>query len=399
MNNPFNNIKELINALKREDKLITEMFIKRKSLNYKYSYALELVDHDEARLQFLIEREVIRQNGQFIDLDDQYIEFFERVLDVNEEINIASINDNIRSIKENIDYYLNETNEHRKYAYLKKVKRILRKIGVLTLRNVIDLRRNIDNTFKNEPNYKIKKRKLENLDTRRTSITSLIEQTHKLIKEEELTFFKTAVDEELHQIISELKYLLSESSHNLIEIEKQIIDYLNQIKRQAKFIEKIRILKYLKDQFFIEADTDIKQVLAQKNAIIFENRINEPLKLSVDYLIENENAIETIKKIASRFKNKKPIQLEVAGNISDDDLNMINEQEETFSLEEIKNRFTATSNNLFDFIINYDFENTVDINERVTLFCQIASLYEDELIISDESGDYNNIEFAMIYPK
>ena len=399
MNKPFNNIKELINTLKREEKLINEMFIKRKSLNYRYTYALELVDYDEARLQFLIEHEVIRQNGQFVDLDDQYIEFFERVLDVNEEINIASINENILSIKENIDYYLDETNEHRKYAYLKNVKRIFRKIGVLTLRNVIDLRRNIDNTFKNEPNYKIKKRKLENLDTRRTAITSLIEQTHKLIKEEEFTFFKTAVDEELHQIISELKYLLSESSHNLIEIEKQIIDYLNQIKRQAEFIEKVRVLKYLKDQFFIEADTDIKQVLAKKNAIIFENRINEPLKLSVDYLIDSENAIETIKKIALRFKNKKTFHLDVAGNISGDDLNMSTEQEEAVNLDEIKNRFTATSNNLFDFIINYDFENEVNINERVTLFCQIASLYEDELIISDEYGNFNNIEFAMIYPK
>jgi len=399
MNKPFNNIKELINTLKREERLITEMFIKRKSLNYRYVYALELVDYDEAKLQFLIDREVIRQNGQYVDLADQYIDFFEQVLDVNEEISLASINENIRNIKENIDYYLNENNENRKYAYLKNVKRIFRKIGVLTLRNVIDLRRNIDNTFKNEPNYKIKKRKLENLDTKRTIITNLIEQTYKLVKNEELTFFKTAVDEELYQIIGELKYLLSESSHNLIEIEKQIIDYLNQIKVQARFIEKVRRLKYLKDQFFIEADTDIKQVLAKKNELLFENRANEPLKLSVDFLNEDDTVTETIKKIAKKFKNRKPVHHDIAGNISNDDLNMDAEREDTVNLDEIKKYFMATSNNLFDFIINYDFKNVVDVNEKITMFCQIASLYEDELNILDKYGNYNNIEFAMIYPK
>ena len=63
MNKPFNNIKELINALKREEKLITEMFIKRKTLNYRYTFALELVDYDEARIQYLLDHEIIRQNG------------------------------------------------------------------------------------------------------------------------------------------------------------------------------------------------------------------------------------------------------------------------------------------------------------------------------------------------
>lgn len=39
--NTFNDIKELLSTLKREEKLISEMFSKRKSLNYKLSYALE----------------------------------------------------------------------------------------------------------------------------------------------------------------------------------------------------------------------------------------------------------------------------------------------------------------------------------------------------------------------
>jgi hypothetical protein len=48
-------------------------------------------------------------------------------------------------------------------------------------------------------------------------------------------------------------------------LEKQIIDYLNQIKHQGKFLEKLRRLKYLKDHFLIEGETDIKQILTKKN--------------------------------------------------------------------------------------------------------------------------------------
>ena len=49
----FNNIKELVSTLYREEKLLSEMFTKRKSLNYKLSYALELVDHDEEKINSL----------------------------------------------------------------------------------------------------------------------------------------------------------------------------------------------------------------------------------------------------------------------------------------------------------------------------------------------------------
>ena len=51
---------------------------------------------------------------------------------------------------------LKENNEQRKYNYQREVKRCLKNIALTTVRNVMDLKRNMDNTYKNEPNYKIK---------------------------------------------------------------------------------------------------------------------------------------------------------------------------------------------------------------------------------------------------
>jgi len=397
--NTFNDIKELVTALKREEKLISEMFSKRKSIDYKLNDALELVDYEESRIDLLIQKAVIRQNGDFLELDGQFLEFFEQVLYVSEEINLSYIDENIKNIKENIVYFLNESSENRRYAYLRLIKKTFRNMGLITLKSVVDLRRNIENTFKNESNYKNKQLKLENLDEKRTVITNLIQQTLLLINEEELTFFNRALDEELGRIIIELKNHLGECSHNLIEIEKQIIDYLNQIKQQGRFLEKLRKLKYLKDNFIIEAETNIKQIVSNKNEVIFETKINESINLSIDFLREDERAFNAIKRIAKNYRDRLLFKPEMAERISNDSLENNVEEEIMVNLEEVRNRFIATSDNLFNFILNYDFLKAVDFNERVTIFCQIISQYEEELQIQDNYQITNGIEYAMVFSR
>ncbi|WP_435135307.1 hypothetical protein [Formosa sp. A9] len=397
--NTFYDIKELVTALKREEKLISEMFSKRKSIDFKLSDALELVDYEENRIDRLIEKSVIRENGGLLELDGQFLDFFEQVLYVSEEINLSYIDENIKNIKENIVYFLKEPNENRRYTYLRTIKKTFRNMGLITLRSVVDLRRNIENTFKNEANYKIKQLKLESLDDKRTVVANLIQQTLVLINEEELTFFNRALDEELSRIIVELKSQLGECSHNLIEIEKQIIDYLNQIKHQGILLEKLRKLKYLKDNFTIEAETDIRQVISNKNEVIFETRTNQSINLSIDFLRENERAFDAIKRIAKNYRDRLLFKQEIAESISNENLENNIEEEVMVNLEEVRNRFVATSDNLFNFILNYDFLKEVDFNERVTIFCQIVSQYEEELQIQDAYQTTNGIEYAMVFSK
>ncbi|WP_370408588.1 hypothetical protein [Tenacibaculum dicentrarchi] len=246
--NTFKNIKELVSILYREEKLLSEMFSKRKLLHYKKSYALDIVDNDESKINSLLELSVLRENDNCLEIDDVFLDFFEKILEVNEEINVSFIDENITEIKERIIYYLEVKNEKQKNNHLKFIKKTFRKIGNITLRNVIDIRRNIENTFKNEPNYKVKKLKLKSLDEKRDTIKKLIDKTLSLINTEEITFFEQAKDEELNQILIDLKYNLSDCSHNLIAIQKQIINFLNQIKHQGEFLEKLRKIKYLKDQ-------------------------------------------------------------------------------------------------------------------------------------------------------
>lgn len=397
--NTFSNIKELITALNREQKLLTEMFKMRKSLSYKYEYALDLVDNQDGRIQYLVDRSVIRQNGNFLEIDDQFLQFFEQVLEVNEEINTSYINENIQNVKQNINYYFSESNEQRKYNYLRVIKNALRKLGNITLRNVVDLKRNIDTTFKNEPNYKIKKSKLENLDKKRRDISALIELTERLVSEDEFTFFKSALDEELNRIIIILRIQLGKCTHNLIDIEKQIIDFLNQIKYQSNVIEKLRLIKYLKDQFILQTSTDIDSILYQNNSVIFERNPSYPLKLSLDYLQSDEDAFLSIIKVAKNVNIGINLKRPIADKISNEYLETQLEEEIQINLEEVKNGFIASSYNLFEFILNYNFSKEVSFDERVTIYCQMISQYETNFEITQTFQENKEIEFAMVYPK
>lgn len=395
----FSNIKELIFAMKREEKLLSEMFVNRKSLSFTYDMALELVNQDQTRIDFLLNRSVLRKNDHFLVIDDTFLQFFENVLEVNEEINISYVNENLQHIKDNILYFFNERNENRKYSYLRTIKNTFRKVGDITVRNVIDLRRHVETTFKNEPNYKNKKTKLEHLDQKRASIFNIIQQTEQLIYEDEDTFFRAAVDDELNRLVIALKRKLSESMHNLIEIEKQIIDYLNQIKYQSRVVKKLRKIKYLRDQFVIEAETNIKQILQDQSPLIFEPNPSYPLKLSIDHLQNDDEAFESIKFVGQRMRSNYQVKPLLADSISEEYLNTNSQDSHLIDLLEVKTRFEESKTDLFAFIMVYEFIKELSFDDRVTVFCQLVSQYDVDLNVTDQFQTINDVEFALVYTK
>lgn len=397
--NHFNSIRELLNTLSRGHKLLAEMFEQRKSLHYRYELALELMDGNEDVIKLMLSKNIIRQNGNLLELDDQFQKFFEEILEVNEEINASYINESIRQVKdEYMLYFLQATTDSERFKYLKATKSALRKIGRTTMRNIVDLNRNIENAFKTEPNYKIKLSKLENHKLKLEAIQQMIMQTEKLLNEEALTFFKTATDEELKYIKTELILDLTESRQNLIETRKQIIEYINQIKYHSQFIEKLRQLKYLRDQFEIKHKTNIIEVLSNSHSLAFEVKPFYSLKLSLGNLLQDD-VYQLIKKVSSKYKSGITRIKNISENLSADDLKTETEKEIHINLHEVKKNFAASGKHLFDYIYEYEFPREVVFAERVTIYCQLISIFEDEFEVSENFERQDKIEYALVYPK
>lgn len=397
--NTFRSIDELVKSLEREKVLLRELFNKRKSPSFRYDYALELTEHKEERIRFLIEYGVIRDSGDFMEMEDIYLKFFEDVLEVNEEINISYVQDYLGHLNESIDYFLKENNETRKYNYQREVKRCLKNIALTTTRNVMDLKRNMDNTYKNEPNYAIKKAKLIHLDEKRKNISTLIVKTEELIDYQQPTFFKVAMDVQMRNVVSDVKLQLNDAYHYLIEIEKQIIHYLNLIAYQNRIFEKARKLKYLRDQFLLTENSDIKLVMSQINPVWMEPQSAYRIKLSIDQLRTSEEALKVIRKVMERNKDKAKAPKNLASAIPEAYLKTTEEVMDVVNLQEIHNAFMASGTHLFRFVMNYTYQMEVNSNDKLVFFCQLASQYTNELRFTDRYECTDNLEYPLIFPK
>ena len=396
----FHSLEELIRALDRERKLLYALFQDRKRLSFRYNLAKELATKKDESLEFLRRFGIIHENGDFVELEDVYLKFFEEVLEVNEEINVASVKENIGSLNAAIDYYQSEKNATRKWGYLKDVKRILRNIALTTLRNVIDLKRNIDNTYKNEPTFVVKKKKLVHLDEKRKDIAALINECEKVIDEKQATFFLEAMDVELKDTVTDVKLQLKEVYHNLLELDRQIINYLNLIEYQNRLFEKVQKLKYLRDQMLLETNTDIKAKMDARNPVWLEPRPRYTLKVSLSMLRTTDTGLKILQDVAKGKSNDRLRKGNLAEPLTKEELTEQQKVLHTVDVSEVKTAFMASGDNLFHFVMNYSgYRKQMADEEKLVLFCQIAAQYHDELVISEEYGRHGNIEFPFIYPK
>lgn len=396
----FHSLEELIRALDRERKLLYGLFQDRKRLSFRYDIARELAAKKDESLEFLRRYGVIRENGDFIELEDVYLKFFEDVLEVNEEINVASVKESIGNLNAAIDYYQSENSPNRKYGYLKDVKRILRNIALTTLRNVIDLKRNIDNTYKNEPTFKIKKKKLKHLDEKRRDIAVLIKECEKVIDEKQSNFFMMAMDVQLRDIVTDVKLQLKEVYHNLLELDRQIINYLNLIEYQNRLFEKVQKLKYLRDQLLLESNTDIKVKMTVRNPVWMEPRPRYPLKVSLSMLRTSDLGLKVLLDVVKGKGNNRLRKGNLAEPLTEEELKEQQHVLQIVDVNEVKTAFMASGDNLFNFVMNYSgYHKQMTDEEKLVLFCQIAAQYLNELSISEEFNCYGGIEYPLIYPK
>lgn len=395
----FNSIKELTRSLQQGAKLLNDMFIKRKTLAVRYDDAVETLDGDENRLKQLISFGVIVQSGDALELDDAYQRFFEEVLSVNEDIDVASVQTYISKLKLGINSYLAADTSARRAQYLREIRHTFKSIENATKRNVVDLKRNVEQTYKQEPNFKIKELRLRDFDEKSRLIAELVRQTEKTMDEQSIFFANAAKDIGLKQTVSEVKKGLHESSHALIAISAQIIDYLNRIEYQSIVVKKIRQLKYLKDQFMIEESTDIKSRLGRQNDLWMEKQPKYITRVSLDFLRNDDKALAILQNIRKRLARKTAIRARLADRIEDRYLAEKQETSRMFNHTEIMNGFFAQGKDLFAYIWEYEFAITADDETRLVLFLQLASQYDARLQYKPYTKTVRNIEYPIIFSK
>lgn len=394
----FNSIKDLISTLYREREIIDFLFSKRKN-SVKYENLLEFINFEEEKLVSLIEKNILIQFGNTIDLNQDILDFLEKFTDSIEEINYEYTSGLIRILKENIQSWELEKKPTKQNEYLLKIKRNIGNVGKDLLRNVSTLRGSVEDVFATEKVFSIKKKKLQEYDNKRKSLDELLEQIDAFFRESMWEYFiKMVQDDELNQIILRLDRDIIVARQNLIDITQKILDFLNRIRQDSLVFKHIQKIKLLKDQLLLSDKSTFIDVISKDNSLQFQNEIRFSTPLSLEH-IQSEESYETLLRISSKLKKHLSIDEKSSGVIRNEFLNGKDKNHYVVDSNKLKENFLSRGGDLFEFINNYHFEKELSFDEKVTLFCKLASQFRNEFYISDSYIKIKNVEYALITPK
>lgn len=394
----FNSIKDLISTLYKEREIVDFLFSKRKN-SVKYDNLLEFVNFEEEKLTTLIEKNILVQFGSTVDLNQDILDFLEKFTDSIEEINYEYTSGLIRILKENIQNWELEKRPNKQNEYLLKIKRNIGNVGKDVLRNVTTLRGSVEDVFATEKVFSIKKNKLQEYDNKRKNLDDLLEQIDAFFRESTWEYFiKMVQDDELNQIILKLDRDIIIARQNLIDITQKILDFINRIRQDSQIFKHIQKVKILKDQLLLAEKSNFIDVISKDNSLQFQNEIRFSTPLSLDY-IQSEDAYNILLRISYKLKKSINIDEKSSGVIRNEFLNGKDKNHYVVDTNKLKESFLSRGGDLFDFINNYNFEKEPSFEEKVTLFCKLASQFRDDFSISDTYTKIENIEYALITPK
>ena len=395
----FHSVSELLKRLNTERRLISEMFYNRKKLEFHYDDARGFVE-SEKNLDLLIQYGVIRLEGDLLELEEVYLRFLEEILQVNEDISNASVEESVSQLRDNIDYYLKEQNNPEgQHRYLRKVKRSLRTIALMAERNVVDLKRNVNDTYKNERNYAIKRTKLEKYLNQIAGISRLVKETENLLDDEHATFSNFAPDEQLVYIIIDVRTQLKAAFHSLIDLEKTIRDYLHQIDAIGKLVKKTRLLKQRKDDLTWESSTNIRNFLSGKDHVWLEPRTNYSIKPSLTWLSNTDDGLLALIEAQQQLSRRLKLSREPDPSIKPEEMQPEPVIEDFVNVDALAISFMASGQDLFNFVLNYRYSTPHSLDQKVEYYTEIIQNNFNGLTFMDEWHQLGDISYPLVYPK
>lgn len=392
----YDKIGELISDLNRHKNLFSALFDGRMS-TVQEEVVVELLEGDADKLERLADYGLLVHSKGQVSLEARLQSFFEEYLEVDETVHVLYIQEHLDKIRELKSYYLKETSAVRKEPYLLRIKKHLRSIIRVTLLNVKTLRNNTDETYKAEGNFEVKKEKLNNIRKQRDQLEGVIKAVERLLDDE--LFFRTTADDELLMLVHQLRVALHESYHNLIEIQRQVITYLNQIERRVQVVDKVLRLKILRDKHYLKQQTDFYHQTGHLKDLPLVNGEAFRSRLSVSGLQEDIGMQELVLKVRERLQNKKALALNVAGRLPETALDDDHRQENSVDLNALRTIFMGKNQDLFTFVMQHRFKQEVSDTDRIRYYCRMASLFEADFRFSDETAWHQNMEYALIYPQ
>ena len=396
------NVNDILSQLYHNRGVVEFLFANRENITVNELLARE--DISEEQYQKMRSLDLLYVYENVVSLNDAVVAMFEDFMEIG-EVTPGFINDYINELKRHIRFY-QEVHEHR---FLRSIKKYLKRINIALSREIIKLQKNVDDTYKNESNYRIKLQKLEDYRLKRDTIIDFIKKTEEVIVETR-GLFNLTNDTELYGIVNALKANLIENLDFLIEIQTDITDYINKIQFQLDVYIKAQRLKEVKDHGALHFRTSFNETIKALTPLRFNGIKGPRTKIAIDFLFTDDGHV-LCQRIAQKYKISRLLMRGMAGKLPGNFKDKLIDNQIKLDTEKLVDRFLAQKKlSLFEFLLEYKFPKAIGdvrLEDRMSLFVEIAMEYEKTLDFKyrlnwheykDDAGKTRRIGYTVILP-
>ncbi len=388
-------ISRLLSVLHSDRKLLESLFEKRNRLVSFHDVSAEI---GEDKLEYLVNAEILNHTDESIELDERVLSFFEEFLETNEDVEIGDVDELLINLKYNIELYQNEKeNEHSRERYLGKIKRILKKIPNLILKNLSLLQLHIGLTYKTQSSHKNKILELQHYKAKLEKLMNIEVQVQKALSNES-HFFNVVSSHESVLLSLRLKVRLRELRISLIQLQKQVIEYINKTLHKQHFFEHIIKLKEMKSALEIKEKSNILSLLEMQTTPLF---MSKPMRIST--FLDTEEVYEFgFEEMVQKLQYVIPSQKLSLSKAEALDESFFEDEEKTrfmIDTDVLHEEFMLSQSDLFSFIDEKEFAVEQSLEEKITLYCQLALMYEADYEFFETREKIEQYEYLIIRAK
>jgi hypothetical protein len=287
------NVNDILSQLYQHRGVVEFLFANRE--NITVNELLNRGDVNQEQFLKLKSLDLLYEYENIVSLNDAVVAMFEDFMEIG-EVTPGFINDYLNELNRHIRFY----QEAREMRFLRSIKKYLKRINSTLTREIIKLQKNVEDTYKNESNYRIKLQKLEDYREKRDTIIDFIKRTT-VVVEDTRSLFSLTNDSELYGIVQSLKVSLIENLDYLIEIQTDITDFINKIQFQLDVYVKAQRLKEIKDHGTLHFKTNFTEVVSGVNTIRYNGVKTPKTKIAIDILYTDDGHV-LCKKISEKYK-------------------------------------------------------------------------------------------------
>ena len=196
-----------------------------------------------------------------------------------------------------------------------------------------------------------------------------------------------------------VKDALTEAYHGLLELDRQIIVYLNRIEAEQRLVEKIRRIKYLKDQLVWESGTDVIWALQTHRPAFLEKRPWYNCLPSLESLTNSPDGIAALKEAQAALQNPTARRKTDPEPLTQEELSRDAVVKDMMNTFQVRSAFLGGSQDLMSFLSGYTFSEPLSEEDRLTLFCRLAAEFYEDFRMSEEYREAGAFLYPLIYPR